>query len=249
MKATNSSGHEQNVTNLNMVTSCITTFGTQYNPSVNALTIPELTKLYQRGLAANTAVDVAEVATKNARAARSNKFDGIDPKVTRIANAVRICGATPQIVDQVETIVRELRAKRATDKLTDEEIAAEKAKGNEVKQVTSHQSTYDRKVVNFGKLAQLLPTIPQYKPNEPELTAETIKSDYTELKSLNDEVVTAIARNEAADIARCEVLEADNTGLVDIALAAKQYVKSAFGATSPQYKQISNIPFKRSKTK
>jgi len=248
MKATNGSGHEQNVTNLNVVISCVSTYGTRYNPSVTALTIPELNKLYLRALDANDAATVSEVAEKNARAARNNKFEGIDDKVTRIANAVRICGATPQIIDQVETIVRELRAKRATDKLTDEEIAAEKAKGNDVKQVTLHQGTYDRRLINFGKLAQLLVTIPQYKPNEPELTTEAINAAYTEYKTLNDAVITAIARNKASDIARLEILEADNTGLIDIALAAKQYVKSVFGATSPQYKQISNIPFTRSKT-
>ncbi len=247
MKTTNGSGHEQNVTNLNVEISCVKTFGVQYNPSVTALTIPELNKLYLRGVEANDEAAVNDVAEKSAKAARSNKFDGIDDKVTRIANAVRICGATPQTQDQVESIVRELRAKRATDKLTDEEIAAEKAKGNDVKQVTLHQGTYDRKVINFGKLAQLLVSIPQYKPNEPELTIEAINAAHTEYKTLNDSVVTSSALFEASDIARREVLYADNTGLVDIALAVKQYVKSVFGATSPQYKQISNIPFTRSK--
>ena len=35
-----------------------------------------------------------------------------------------------------------------------------------------------------------------------------------------------------------------NTRMVDIALDSKAYIKSAFGATSPQYKQISGIAFK-----
>jgi len=43
------------------------------------------------------------------------------------------------------------------------------------------------------------------------------------------------------------LLYTEGSGLVDVALAAKLYVKSVFGATSPQYKQISNIPFSRPK--
>ena len=35
-----------------------------------------------------------------------------------------------------------------------------------------------------------------------------------------------------------------NTRMVDIALDSKAYIKSAFGATSPQYKQVSKLEFK-----
>jgi len=247
MKTTNGSGHEQNVTNLNVEISSVITFGSRYNPSVLALTAPELTKLYQQGTEANDEVKKNSIAENNARAVRANKFEGIDDKVTRIVNAVRICGTTPQILDQVESIVRELRAKRATDKLTAEELAAEKANGNDIKQVILHNATFDRKVVNFEKLGQVLSIIPQYQPNEPELTVAGIKASSIEYKTLNDQVVTTMAVTKASDIARREVLYADNTGLVDVALLVKQYVKSVFGATSPQYKQISNIPFSRPK--
>ena len=34
-----------------------------------------------------------------------------------------------------------------------------------------------------------------------------------------------------------------NTRMVDIALDSKAYIKSAFGATSPQYKQVSKLKF------
>ena len=34
-----------------------------------------------------------------------------------------------------------------------------------------------------------------------------------------------------------------NTRMVDIALDSKAYIKSAFGGTSPQYKQVSKLKF------
>jgi hypothetical protein len=40
-------------------------------------------------------------------------------------------------------------------------------------------------------------------------------------------------------------LYADGTGLVDLALLVKKYIKSLFGADSPQYEQISGLKFRR----
>ena len=44
-------------------------------------------------------------------------------------------------------------------------------------------------------------------------------------------------------ISRNNLLYKENTGLYDVALDVKNYIKSVFGATSPQYKQVSKIKF------
>ena len=48
-------------------------------------------------------------------------------------------------------------------------------------------------------------------------------------------------------IARDKVLYAEGTGLCDIALDIKNYVKSVFGATSPQFKQVSEVRFTKAR--
>jgi hypothetical protein len=40
-------------------------------------------------------------------------------------------------------------------------------------------------------------------------------------------------------------LYSPETGIVDTAQTVKNYVKSVFGATSPQYKQISKLIFRK----
>jgi hypothetical protein len=45
---------------------------------------------------------------------------------------------------------------------------------------------------------------------------------------------------------RDEALYATDTGLLDVTQDVKQYVKSFFGASSPQYKQVSGLKFTRS---
>jgi hypothetical protein len=44
-------------------------------------------------------------------------------------------------------------------------------------------------------------------------------------------------------ITRNELLYKDITGMVNVANSAKIYIKSVFGATSPQFKQVSSLKF------
>ena len=91
----------------------------------------------------------------------------------------------------------------------------------------------------------LLSTIPAYKPKEAFLTVDSLYEKLESLKQANAVFVTADAVAEAARRQRDLVLYAGKTGLVDIAMDSKLYVKSAYGATSPQYKSISGLLFTR----
>lgn len=93
----------------------------------------------------------------------------------------------------------------------------------------------------------LLSSVPFYNPNEEELKIETLKALYNELKEKNTDVLLATVQLDTTRIARNKILYDENTGLVDIALDSKTYIKSVFGATSPQYKQISKLSFIRPK--
>ena len=108
--------------------------------------------------------------------------------------------------------------------------------------------SYDNRIFNFKKLIQLLAAQPAYAPNEADLTTVSLTALYTSLNTLNTTVVNTFTPISNARIARDTILYTQTTGLVDIAADVKKYVKSVFGATSPQYKQISGIKFKRPKS-
>lgn len=63
------------------------------------------------------------------------------------------------------------------------------------------------------------------------------------MRALNNNAVTAGIRLSNARIARNEMMYKPLTGLVDTAYDIKIYIKSIFGATSPQYKQVSKLKF------
>jgi hypothetical protein len=245
MKSSNLSGNEQNVTNLGLLITVIKTFGPTYNPPKPSLTIPGLTELFEKGKLEINAANIAEVTYNNALSARSVAFDGYDGLITRSINALRIMDVPAQTLAQAEALVRELRGKRASELLTDEELAAAKAEGNPTKQVVKHNSTFNSRLENSGKYILLLESIPEYRPNEPELTTPALRSKLEDMKTKHEQVVSAVAALEAARLSRDTLLYADSTGLVDNGQNAKTYTKSVFGATSPQYKQVSGIEFKK----
>jgi uncharacterized glyoxalase superfamily protein PhnB len=150
-----------------------------------------------------------------------------------------------QTLSQAEALVRELRGKRASELLTAEELAAAKADGNPTKQVVKHNSTINSRLENMAKYVLLLESISDYNPNEAELTTPALRSKMEDMKAKHEQVVSADAAFEAVRISRDTLLYADNTGLVDNGQNAKKYTKSVFGATSPQYKQVSGIEFKK----
>jgi regulator of RNase E activity RraA len=92
-------------------------------------------------------------------------------------------------------------------------------------------------------LTDLVSSIPSYTPNEAELTTASLTTFHASLQTANTNVINAEVTYSNARISRDNVLYAENTGLVDIASDVKKYVKAIFGATSPQYKQVSRIKF------
>ena len=98
---------------------------------------------------------------------------------------------------------------------------------------------------NFSALIDLVSSVPSYAPNETELTTASLTTFHGNLQTANTNVIKAEVAYSNARISRNNFLYEENTGLVEIASDVKNYVKAIFGATSPQYKQVSGIKFKK----
>lgn len=96
---------------------------------------------------------------------------------------------------------------------------------------------------NFGILLQLLATIPTYDPNEDELKLTSLTTYQASLMSATQSVDQTEAEFNIKLIERDNILYADGTGLYTIAQNVKKYVKSLYGATSPEYANVSSIKF------
>ena len=72
----------------------------------------------------------------------------------------------------------------------------------------------------------------------------TLQTKLTELQAKNTNLINAYTGYSNAMIDRNQTLYNPLTGLVQTSKEVKQYVKSVFGANSPQYKQVSGLEFK-----
>jgi len=243
MPSTSETGHAKNVANFEKLIASITALGTPYNPSKASLKLPALNTQLTAAKTAVAMVNSAEPAYKNAVSARDVAFAPLSKLITRVSNALKASDTTTQVDESAMTLVRKLQGRRATPKMTEEEKKVAAEAGNEVTEISSSQMSFDSRIDNLDKLIKLLTSVTAYAPNEADLKVTALTTLLTDLRTKNTAVITAEAPLVNARIARNDVLYKPGTGVVDTSVDVKTYVKSIFGATSPQYKTISGLKF------
>ena len=243
MASTSEKGHAKNVANFDELISFVTGYRETYNPSKATIKLDALKALSDHAKHSINAVSSMEPAYKSAVAAREVVFIPLSKLTTRIMNSIKATDTTVQVDENARTLVRKIQGVRATAKKTEDEKKALAEKGKEVVEISTSQMSYDSRLDNFFKLIQLLSSVPEYNPNETELKIEHLNTILDDLKAKNAAVVESYIPLSNARISRNNLLYKENTGLYDVALDVKNYIKSVFGATSPQYKQVSKIKF------
>lgn len=238
-------GHAKNLANFEQLISIVISYGTSYNPSRTALKISALQNLATSAQnTANTLKTVMPVYY-NAVAARREAFKLLKPLITRTQNALKVTDTSDKTKENVRTIVRKIRGTRSKPKKSKEEKAALAAEGIKIKENSSAQLSYDNRLDNFDLFITHLAGIPQYTPNETELKIDNLIAVKNSLIEKNSDVITAETTLSNARIARNEIFYKKGTGLVDITVDVKTYIKSVYGHKSPQYKQVSSLKFTR----
>ena len=240
MASNTETGHNKNVTNFETLIIACTGFGAEYNPSNTNITIPVLTTQHTEAKASVKEVKTTETPFNNVEGQRKTIFKPLKPTSTKVLNALKGASAPATVISDAETINRKIQGKRADN--TIEEVPTGEAPKD--KNSVSQQS-YDMQIDHFEKLIELADIEPKYNPNEEPLKIVTLNNYKTELETVNTAVKTAYIPYKTAMQTRDIKLYAPETGIVDTAKTVKNYVKSVFGATSPQYKQISKLIFRK----
>lgn len=242
MASNSETGHSKNVATFEDLVSFCTAYGPPYNPSKPALKLAALNTQLAAANAALQAVKVAKTTYDNATNTREIAFKPLRPLATKIVNAIAATEATAQTVADVKSINNKIQGKRA--KTIEQPDAEALAAGAEpVKTVSVAQQSYNKMVDHYAQLVATLTAEPKYLPNEADLKVAALNTLLADLRAKNTAVINATTALSNARIARSKALYAETTGLMDVAQGVKLYVKSLFGATSPQYRQVGKLRF------
>jgi hypothetical protein len=238
MASISETGHAKNVANLQDLISFVTGYGATYNPTKNALKLPQLTALYTA-----SQTSLADVITKNT--VYNNKvnervvaFKNLKSLSTRLINALQTTDATSEKVADAKAFNKKMQGIRAkaVEAPTDPSAPAPNT-------ISTSQQSYDQQIQHLAGIISVLQTEPSYAPNETDLQIATLTAKQADLTSKNNAVSTAYTNVSNSRIARDTTIYGTDTGLFDIATEVKKYVKSVFGATSPQFAQVKGIEF------
>ena len=240
MASQSETGHAKNVATFNTIISFCQGYGSQYQPAVAAL---EIANLQSQLAAAENALNESKKKQLDFNKVvdeRMNSFEPLKPLAQKMIAALSVSGATTLSIEGAKTIYRKLQGRRA-GKMQ----ATENASPDTPKNISVSQLSYDNLMANFSALIALLETLPEYKPNETELQLSNLSSYLIQLKTANNAVTEAYTAWSNSRISRDATLYGKNGGMVDTALQVKNYIKSVFGNSSPQFQQISALQLVR----
>ena len=242
MKSTSETGHAKNVANFQQLIEFVTSYGDTYNPSKKSLQLPQLIALKATAESSLSDVLTNNTLYNNKVNERPDAFSGLRPLSTRLVNALQSTDATSQTIEDAKTYNRKIQGKKASSSQPQTDPNAPVPKT-----VSTSQQSYDQLIQHFAGLRSVLEAESSYSPNEIDLQIASIDTKITDLSEKNTAVANAYAGISNSRIARNETLYTKEDSLVETATEVKKYIKSVFGATSPQFAQVKGIEFKKPK--
>lgn len=238
MASTSEVGHAKNVANLHDLMTFVEGYETNYNPNKNSLKLPQLTTLFTESEAALQHVVNKNTAYNTAVNNRVAAFEGLRSLATRMVNALETTDASKETIEDAKGYNRKLQGKRASKRKQPTNPNQEAPKT-----ISSSQQSYDQLIQHFKGLISILKNEPSYAPNETPLTIVTLEDKAANLHDKNHLVADAYTAVSNARMNRDKILYNEDTGLVDTASEVKKYIKSVYGATSPEFAQVKGIAF------
>ncbi|WP_322550416.1 hypothetical protein [Flavobacterium psychraquaticum] len=242
MASTSEVGHAKNVANFQDLIEFVTGYGATYNPSKNSLKLPQLVALKATAETKLTDVISKNTAYNNKVNERMVAFSNLKSLSTRLVNALQTTDATTQTINDAKTFNRKMQGKKASASQTPTDPNAPAPKT-----ISTSQQSYDQLIQHLAGLKSVLEEESTYTPNETDLQVATIDAKIADLTAKNTAVSTAYTNISNSRISRNETLYTSDNGIFETASEVKKYIKSVFGASSPQYNQVSGIKFSKPK--
>lgn len=245
MKKNQETGHAKNVANMNLFRKYCASLNYEFNPSRLELQPKSLDTLIASCRSSQKEVKDTKATHQFATNEREVAFNPLSKLVTKISAAVVATGATPQTLKDVRAMVRKINGTRAKPLPKEPVPPTDQTNVQAAKNRSVSQQGFDNKVDHFEQLITLLTTLPKYKPNEQELTVENLTRYFEDLQAKNNAASDAETALNRARTIRNEVMYGKENSLIEVANGLKAYIKSVYGALSPQSRRANAFKFTR----
>jgi hypothetical protein len=213
-------------------------FGASYNPQAQSLTISALEVQLTGVQGAINLVDSLLPEYVAAESARHKTFTQMPEIALRVQATAIVLGLPDGIITRIKEVIRKIRGERA------HKLAPEPPEGDTQKHISVSQTSFNEQIEHFNQLIDLAISQPSYTPAESDIQEAALKSLLGEMRLTNDAVMAARTPLTTARHERDRLLFTPKTGMIDTALAVKEYVKAVFGYNSPQYREVNHISFR-----
>jgi hypothetical protein len=246
MASTSETGYPVYVANLGTFIKFVTAYGPKYNPAKANLKLPGLTTIHAD---AESKLRLVKTAGNNySRAVQLREFAFTNAKklASKMLSGLPAAGASKATLEFAKPINKKIQgtAKSAT-RVSEPSLDGEPV---EVKKRNSvSQQSYTRIADHFDQLIETIFGDPEYAPNEPEYQRDNLTAMVADMRSKSAaadiaEAALSQARNER-DIA----LFAEPNGVCIVGSEGKGYVRSVFGSSSNQFKNVTKLNFPKKK--
>jgi hypothetical protein len=238
MGSTSESSHVGNIANFKLLIIFCEELGSVYNPGNNDLSVASMNARW----AAVETMHNNYVAGKMATVLPINNKQELIGKVKKIASRSKdffvVTNTSESNKNDVKGLVR---------LITGSNVRRKKSKdGTPIgKWVSNSHLGIANILQNFKDLVKYYESDTNYAPNEAEIKVISLEALINDLEaaSLLASSVTMDEKNLRRD--RNEGLYMEGTGLVDVSLKCKRYIRSVFGTKSEEAKSASEIKLKR----
>lgn len=238
MASTSEVGHAKNVAHFNLLKTHVNALGPIYNPTNSILLLTNLNDVYAAANAVQHAVNELTAPYAFAVDDRDAEFKPLSPNLTRLRMAYKVTdGVTQAHMDDLMTIIRKLKGKRNP--------ATASASGTGTIQHSVSQLSFDQRTNNMDLLIAHLVNTPNYAPNEAEYTIAGYKDKKIRMLLKTQAVADTYIPLNSARSARDYALYQAPDNLVDVGNKVKDYISTILPKSSPQYKAIMAIKFKK----
>ncbi len=228
-------GNAINVEHFNVLMQVINGLGTVYVSPNPLYGVENMEAVYREAIRAMYTVSGALTDNQQAIDVQTVAFKPLKGDSTRSKNVFAICGAPMEAV---------VRCKHINDEIQGNRIIKINASVEDKDIISASHQSYTRQIQHVDAYVDLFTAYPEYvAPTD--LTVEAWRNRRTAMYDAQSEVTVTGVTLKMARLNRNEVLQAPETGLVDVAYGVKKVVLGIFGARSPQYRMVSGISFKR----